>query len=118
MAKEGVSLIFTVVYVHSSDDAFVDQVFTVVEGNGGRVCPVQLTCDVEVLRQRVGLPNRVEQRKLTTIDGLNQFLDRSNTSEPIPQRQGLKIDTTRLPPLDAAKAICSHFGLASSPRSS
>lgn len=44
-AKEGVSLIFTYVYVHPSDGPFLDRVFETVEGNGGHVCPVQLTCD-------------------------------------------------------------------------
>jgi hypothetical protein len=112
-ARERVSLIFTFVYVHLSDDTFVDQVFTAVEGNGGHVCPVQLMCDVDVLRERVSLPSRVEQRKLTSVERLDEILARESIFEPIPQRPGLRIDTTRLPPLDAAEQICSHFGLVS-----
>src|SRR5204863_481885 len=104
-AREGANLIFTYVYIHPEDSPFVDQVFGTIRGNGGRICPVQLTCDVRVLRERVGLPSRVEQRKLRTAESLNEFLDHCNAFEPIPQAQSLRINTSNLPPTQAAEEI-------------
>lgn len=61
----------------------------------------------------MGLPSRVEQRKLRTVEGLDEFLNRSNPFEAIPQRQSFRIDTTNLPPADVAKQIQLHFRIAS-----
>jgi hypothetical protein len=73
-AREGVDLIFTFVYALEEDDEYVDQFCGLVEKHGGGVCPVQLTCDMPVLEQRVVSPGRAELEKVSTIDRLRRML--------------------------------------------
>ena len=52
-ALGGVDLIITEAYSSPKDDAGVIEMCVLVEKCGGRICPVQLTCALEVLEQRV-----------------------------------------------------------------
>ena len=53
-AREKINgLIFTFVYAHPKDKAFVDRVAQAVEKHGGRICLVQLYCDKSILEDRV-----------------------------------------------------------------
>ncbi len=111
--REGIpGLIFTFVYSYPLDNIFVQDVTETVESNSGEVCPVQLTCDRKELERRVVLPARERFRKIKTVEKLSELLTRFDMSKPMPFPNNLTIDTTKLPPQDAARLIVEHFRLA------
>jgi hypothetical protein len=80
-----------------------------VERHGGVLLPVFLSCSRRTLEERVGAPDRVQRRKVTTKEGLDQCLARWNLV-PVP-RNGYTVDTDAMTPAAAAAAIVAHFGL-------
>ncbi len=110
--REGVpGLIFTFVYSYGLDDRFVQDVIETVESNGGEVCLVQLTCDRKELDHRVVLPARERFHKIKTVEKLGELLARYDLFKPMPFPNNLTINTTNLPPQDAARTIVQHFQL-------
>lgn len=108
-AREGVSLIFTFVYAHPSDAAYVEKVCGVVERHGGRVCLVRLACDKNELERRLGSEARRAQGKLASLDTLRELEGRLDLHSPVPGRDSLHIDNTALPPAEAAARIVEHY---------
>ena len=82
-----------------------------VERYGGRVCFVQLTCDLPILGQRVEMADRAAHGKLLNRDELKRAMEREDMLAAIPGRESLRIDNTELSPSDAARQIASHFEL-------
>lgn len=112
-AREGVPLIFTFVYAHPSDAAYVEKICGLVEGHGGRVCLVRLACDKTVLERRLQSAGRVAQGKLSSLDTLRELEGRHDLHSPVPGRESLHIDNTALPPAEAAALIVEHYELQS-----
>ena len=110
-AREGVSLIFTFVYALDLDDEYVRQFCDLVEKHGGRVCPVQLTCDMATLEQRVVSPGRAEMEKVSTVDRLRRMFQRFEMLETVRGHESLSIDNTDVAPEDAARRLIEHYGL-------
>jgi AAA domain-containing protein len=110
-ARAGLDLIFTFVYAHDEDLPEVEGQFESISGQGVRICPVQLTCDPAALEARVEAQDRVERGKLATVDGLRAAMERHELFTAIPGRESMRIDNTRLAPLDTARLIAEHFGL-------
>lgn len=81
------------------------------EQMGRDVCLVHLTAPCEVLLERVGTEERVARRKLTSPEGLLKFIGDADLHQPIPGRDSLQIDSSELPPAEAAQRIAVHFGL-------
>lgn len=108
-AREGVSLVFTFVYANPQDTPFVERVCEVVERHGGRVCLVRLTCDKNVLEQRVPAPGRERRGKIASLDTLRDIAGRYDIFSPVPGRESLGIDTTDLPPAEAAARIIEYI---------
>jgi hypothetical protein len=71
---------------------------------------VFLQCSREEAARRVGNPDRVERRKMTSESSLMRDLDRYNFS-PVPRPDCLKLDTRVRPAEATAQEIISHFGL-------
>jgi hypothetical protein len=111
-ARSGRDLIFTFVYAHPNDIEYVERRFEVIDRHDGRVMLVQMHCDPHVLLTRVDAADRVERGKLVDPQGLQDLLDTRELFVPIPGRESLRVDTTHMPPGEAARLIAGHFGLA------
>lgn len=104
-------IIFTFVYAHPHDIAFVRQMIRAVGKHGGHIHFVWLSCSPQVLSRRVGKPSRRHFGKIRTVSALKKNLAEANIVSEIPGAQSLHIDTTRMSPNVAAKNIVKHFHL-------
>jgi hypothetical protein len=110
-ARAGVSLIFTFVYACPEDTPFVERVCATVEAEGGRVCLVRLVCDREVLERRLPHPERARVGKMASLDTLREVAGRYDIFSPVPARESLSLDNTRLAPAEVAELIARHYHL-------
>ncbi|MET9019631.1 AAA family ATPase [Actinopolymorpha sp. NPDC004070] len=110
-ARAGRDLISTTVYSHPDCDPQTRRRFEAVEGNGGRVCPVRLTCSTKVLETRVTDTQRKAAGKLATIDGLHRAMAEHDLFTPIPWREGLQLDTGILGVAETAQRIIAGYRL-------
>ena len=107
----GQNLIYTFCYAKDLDDAHVELITKIVEENGGEVCFVLLRADREELNKRVVEESRKKMGKAKTIEMMDFFHDTYDLLSPVPHRESLIIDNTRLSPERAAGQIIAHFGL-------
>jgi hypothetical protein len=94
----------------------VDRVLTMIEpvrAAGGAVLFVQLTCEREVLLQRVQTDARRARGKLTDPKVLVDLFDLSAT---LPFEPHMRIDTAYLLPADATAQIAEHYSLLLQPK--
>jgi shikimate kinase len=111
-ARAGLAgLVFTFVYAKGSDDAYVEALAAPVERHGGEVCLVRLSCERETLERRVVSDARREQRKVATLEVLNDITSRHDIFSEVPGRESLSIDNTHLTPSETAARIVEHYGL-------
>ena len=110
-ARQRVDLVFTTVYNHPGSVPQTQRRLQAIESNGGRVCLVQLLCSTLELAARVEAPHRGEMGKIESVDQLRNALAEFDMFTPIPGRDSLCIDNTRLPPSDVAGRIIEHFSL-------
>jgi chloramphenicol 3-O-phosphotransferase len=115
-AREGVDgVIFTFVYALGWDDGFVQDMKDVVERSGGVVFFVQLVCSRDILEGRVAAKSRQRFRKIKDIGKLHEVLDRYELFALIPFVNSLSIDTTDIPPDEAARRIAEYYGTVQRP---
>ena len=110
-ARAGVSLVFTFVYACPEDTPFVERVCDLVEGLGGRVLLVRLSCAREELERRLPHPGRARAGKMASLDTLREVTSRYDIFSPVPGRESLEIDNTTLAPAEVAGLIASHYHL-------
>jgi hypothetical protein len=110
-ARHGVDLIFTYVYAHPDDEANVRELIEPVLVMGGAVHFVQLACARDALLARVGDESRRAYRKLTDPATVSALLDRADLMAAVPFAESLRLDTTALPPAEAARRIMEHYAL-------
>lgn len=110
-AREGVDVIFTFVYAHPQDIPYVERICAAVERHAGAICLVQLTCSRDAQEERVGHPDRARRKKVSSVDIVRAWNEHSELFTSIPGRESLSIDTTNLPPTEAAERIAQHYGL-------
>ena len=111
-AKAGVSVIFTSAYVDGPKTDATYEMIRMIQGHGGRVCPVCLYCDRAELLRRVEGESRKGFGKFTDPDRLKEFLRTYELSKEPVVKGSLLIDNTDVKPRDAAERIAEHFGLA------
>jgi hypothetical protein len=110
-AAHGVPLVVTTTcYVEPDDRPQFEQFEQIVHRHDGELLPVFLQCSREEAARRVGNPDRVERRKMTSESSLMRDLDRYNFS-PVPRPDCLKLDTGVRPAEATAQEIIRHFGL-------
>jgi chloramphenicol 3-O-phosphotransferase len=110
-AAHGVALVVTTFcYVEPDDRVQFEKFEAIMQHHGGEVLPVFLHCAREEAARRVGNPDRVERRKITSEEGLNKYLD-AYTFTPVP-RPGLVLDTAVRPAEATAREIIRHYGLS------
>jgi chloramphenicol 3-O-phosphotransferase len=101
-------LIFTYASTGARPDPFIEQLLSRCKDD---LCPVHLWCGVDELLRRVQAPERKKYRKVTDpslLTGALNAIDYSANAE-IPNT--FAIDTTYVPPLEAARRIVEHFRL-------
>lgn len=110
-AKHGVPLLVTTYcYVEPDDRAAVDEFDAIIGQYGGELLPVFLHCSREEAARRVGNPDRVERRKLSTAEDLIDYLDGHNFTS-VPRADCVKLDTEAMPPDAVAEEIVRRFAL-------
>jgi chloramphenicol 3-O-phosphotransferase len=111
--KHGVPLLVTTYcYVEPGDRTSYEEFEAIVRQYGGEMCPVFLHCPQEEALRRVGNADRVERGKLSSAEGLIEFLgDRNFTT--VPREDCISFDTGAMPPDAVAREIVDRFRLAS-----
>jgi hypothetical protein len=104
-------LIFTFAFEKTVPEGFVAKVVKSIEGNGGEVIFVRLTCQPNELEKRITNPTRQTFGKLTSLDLFKQLNSDGvfDTPENVPDR--LAIDTTKISPAEAANRIATELKL-------
>lgn len=110
-ARAGQDLIYTFCYAKDSDDAHVDIMAKAVEENGGEVYFVLLTCERGELEKRVLAEDRKKFGKANDLGILREILEKHDLFSPVTGQESLCLDTTDLPPAEAARRIIEHYGL-------
>ncbi|HEV8616502.1 MAG TPA: shikimate kinase [Methylomirabilota bacterium] len=105
------ALVFTFVYAAPDDDGFVQRMIEAVEGLGGELGFVRLSCDAATNEARVVAPDRARLGKLTDVAVLRREMARWNVTSPIPFRASLEIDNSKLDAHEVARRIAAHFAL-------
>jgi hypothetical protein len=110
-ARHGVGLLVTTFcYAEPDDRPQYEDFEATMRRHGGELLPVFLHCSREEAARRVGNPDRVERRKLTSAESLIEDLDRNNFS-PVPRPDCITLDTGVRPAEATAREIIGHFGL-------
>jgi hypothetical protein len=86
------------------------QIEEIVQRHGANLLPVFLHCSREEALRRVGHPDRVARRKISSGEHLTRELDRYDLTA-VPRTDCLKLDTGMNPADVTAQRIVRHFGL-------
>lgn len=109
--EHGVPLLVTTFYYAEPEDcAYFGRVEEIMQRHGGELLPVFLHCSREEALRRVGNPDRVARRKLSSGEHLIRDLDRYDLTA-VPRANCLRLDTSVTPAEVTAQQIVRHFGL-------
>jgi hypothetical protein len=110
-AEHAIPLVVTTFcYAEPSDRAQFTEFENIARRRGGELLPVFLYCSRQEAARRVGNPDRVERRKMTSPETLARFLD-DHDFTPVPRPDVLKLNTEAVSPTAIAQQIIGHFGL-------
>ena len=110
-AEHGVPLLVTTFcYAEPEDREQFGQIEEIVQRHGGELLPVFLHCSREEALRRVGNPDRVARRKISSGEYLIRELDRYDLTA-VPRPDCLKLDTGVDPAEVTAEKIVEHFRL-------
>jgi hypothetical protein len=110
-AASGVGLVATTFCYVEPDDRLQFETFEeILRRHDGRLLPVFLHCPREEALRRVGNPDRVARGKMTSVQGLSQYLDDNNFTA-VSRADCLTLDTAMRPAEATARAIVDNFGL-------
>lgn len=111
-ARDSIPLIFTYVYAHGPDDAYIRNLQLRLEAFGVQLHFVQLTCRREKLVERVLADSRKRFGKIRDVTKLGQLLEQYDLQSPIPFVQSLCIDASEAPPYQTAARIWAEVNYA------
>lgn len=103
-AEMHVDLVFTFVYAHGLDDAFIQRVIDAV-GDSGSILFVQLRCPRDVLIKRISNYSRKAHPKLTDRKVLLRLFETHDLETPIPFVDSLTLDTSLMEPEECVGRI-------------
>ena len=107
-ARNNVSLIFTFNPERTVRESFVQDTIEVVEGAGGKVVFVELTCAEGELEDRLEDASRKKFGKLASVEQYRSLKDAGAFQFPkLPNH--LSLDTTSKLPVDSAQLINAHL---------
>ena len=111
-ARVGVDVVTTGVYLGTPEQlAAIQRLIEPVYAGGGTVLFVRLVCDREVWLARVPNESRRHEGKLLDPDRAVGLFNGEDPFSIMPIEPTLTLDTTRLPPAEAAAQIVAHYGL-------
>lgn len=114
-ARHGVPIVIsTGCYSEPEDRQNFEERTAIVTRHGGCLLPVFLSCADAIREQRVGNPDRVERRKMASVEALRKF-GREWNHAPVPRDDCLHLDSGQEEPEVIAVKIAEHFALV--PRS-
>lgn len=106
--RNNVSLIFTFNPERTVSESFVQNTIELVQGAGGKVVFVELTCAEKELEDRLDDASRKEFGKLASVEQYRTLKDLGAFQFPkLPNH--LSVDTTSQPPEDSARLISAHL---------
>ncbi len=103
-------LIYTSCYSGPEDYGLFQEMEAAVTDNNGVLLPVYLECSEQLLQERVGNVYRIERRKISSREGLIEFLKDWNMS-PVPRANCLRLDSGAHTAHETAETIVMHFKL-------
>jgi RNase adaptor protein for sRNA GlmZ degradation len=111
LAKRGVKgVIFTMVYVKTKDNTKLPmKLKRIVERNKGKIYFVKLESTEKDLLKRITNKSRKKFGKWTSKKGLEKLMKKHKLMEPLPFKDQLIINTTKIPARKAAKKIKNYF---------
>ena len=110
-AEHGVPLLVTTFcYAEPDDREQFGHFEEIMQRHGAKLLPVFLHCSREEALRRVGNPDRVARRKISSGEHLIRELDRYDLSA-VPRPDCLKLDTGVNAADVTAQEIVRHFGL-------
>ncbi|OCK55906.1 hypothetical protein [Bradyrhizobium sp. LMTR 3] len=110
-AEHGVPLLVTTFcYAEPEDREQFNDIEEIVQRHGGELLPVFLHCSRDEALRRVGHPDRVARRKISSGEHLIRELDRYDLTA-VPRPDCLRLDTGTIPADVTAQQIVQHFGL-------
>jgi hypothetical protein len=109
-------LVTTYCYAEPDDRPEFEKFEEIVQRHGGKLLPVFLHCSRDEALRRVGNPDRLERRKMSSVEALNKFLD-DHTFTPVPRADCLMLDTGMRSAQATAQEIVRHYGLGRAPAS-
>ena len=110
-AQDTPLLVTTFCYAEPDDLTSFTELEAIVLRGGGQLLPVFLHCSTQEAIRRVGNPDRVERRKMTSAEGFEAFVARYKLA-PVPRPDCLSLATDTRSPEATARAIIRHFRLA------
>ena len=113
-ARQEIDVIQTFCYAKGADDDNFQEFVDAAEKNGGEVHLVLLVCGNEERKRRIVDESRVRIGKLTDPNGIDASHLLHDLFSPFTghEEETLVIDTTNIPPQEAAERIIKHYGLA------
>lgn len=109
-------VVMTFCYADPHDLPQFEKFEQIVRGRGGELLPVFLHCSREEATRRVGNPDRVARRKITSAAFLAKELDAYQFTA-VPRAACLTLDTGVRPAEATAREIIGHFGLGAAQES-
>ena len=107
-ATNDVSLVFTFNPERTVREQFIAEALAVVEGAGGKVVFVALTCNEDELERRIADPSRGQFGKLRSVEQYRNLKAAGAFRFPnLPE--GLSLDTTQRSAADTAKSISEYL---------
>lgn len=110
-AAAGRSTIFTFAPERSVAPDFPERVRGIVEAAGGSVAFVRLTIDKEEQERRLDAQSRAEFGKLRSLALLRELRQQLAECDALMPTPAITVDTTTLPPQEAARSIAQGLGL-------
>ena len=104
-------MIFTFAFEKTVRGEFIPNVVQLIESRGGEVIFVNLRCDSKELEHRLTNPGRAKFGKLTSLELFRQLDGNGTFDTPANVPDRLIVDTTNIPPAEAAQRIASDLNL-------
>lgn len=108
-------VVVTNCYSYPEDQANVEALERIVSEGGGEFLPVFLQCGIQELRRRVGAQSRQDMRKLTSVEGLEGFLEKWNIV-PYDHPSCITIHTEGRDPVECVREVILRLRLGDSGR--
>jgi hypothetical protein len=104
-------LVMTFVYVEPDDLPTFERFEAIAQQRGGELHPVYLQCSTEEIVRRIGNPDRVAKKKMSSEQGARNFMAQHRVCE-VPRPTCLVLDSEKCSADENAEQIIGHFGLA------